>query len=133
MLTSAMANDRIGFLESYRKALDAARKVVSTDPAVNPTDREREAERRVLAGWRGRDPLTMFAHRPTDIEVRRMLGIMDPDGASDVKDALNRFNQFTRLIAVSPMEQQQRSLQRRLVRPPTLANPFRRGTPAPVY
>lgn len=133
MLTAAMANDRIGFLDSYRKALDAARKVVSTDPMVKPPDREREAESRVLAGWRGRDPLTIFAHRPTEIEVRRMLGIMDSSGATEVKEALNRFNQFTRLISVGPAQQQARALDRRLTRSPALANPFRRTTAAPVY
>lgn len=130
MLTAAMANDRIGFMEAHRKALDAARKVVSSDPSVPAVDREREAESRVLAGWRGRDPLTIFARRPSEIEVRRMLGIMDPDGAQDVREALNRYAQFTRLISVQPLVAQQRAMERRLTRPPALANPFRRAMPA---
>lgn len=135
MLTSAMANDRIGFMEAHRKALEAARKAVASDPTIGILDREREAESRVLAGWRGRDPLTIFARKPTELEVRRMLGIMDPNGAQDVRDALNRYQQFTRLIAVSPLEQRMRAMERRLVRPPTLSNPYRRqmGAMAPVY
>ncbi len=133
MYTAALSNDRIGFLESHRKAMDAARKAVGSDPTIKPQDREAEAERRVLSSWRSRNPLAMFERMPSEIEVRRMLSIMDDSGAEAVREALNRYQQFSRLIAVSPMESQQRALQRRLTRPPTLANPFRRSAPAPVY
>jgi hypothetical protein len=130
MSAAAMANDRIDFMESYHKALEAARKVVAGDPTVPMMDKEREAERRVISSWRSRDPLGVLARKPTDMEVRRLLGIMDPDGAADVKEALNRYRTFSRLIVPSEAENKQRAEMRRLVRPPTLANPYRSQAPA---
>lgn len=133
MLEAAMAGDRIGFMESYRAALEAARKVVASDPSIHPIDREREAERRVLAGWRGRDPLAIFGRKPTEFEVRRLLTVMDASGAQEVKDALNRYNEFSRLIRVSPEQAKERAMEKRLTRP-ALPNAFRSTSAlAPVY
>lgn len=126
MWTAASANDRIGFAEAYRKALDVARANVAKDPSVAPANREREAESRVLSGWRGRDPLSIFARRPTEQEMRRLYAIMDETGQQEVREALTRYAQFSRLIQASPEQRQGRALERRLSAPP--ANPFRRET-----
>ena len=45
-----------------------------------------------------------------------------------VKEAINRYNAFTRLIAPSPMETQMRAEMRRLTRPAPLENPYRSRT-----
>jgi hypothetical protein len=126
MFTAALANDRIDFQEARRKALDEARKVVAADPAIKLIDREAEAERRVAAGWRARDPLSVFARRPTDQEVRHLMTLMDPSGQQAVRDALARYEQFSRLITVSPAQQQQRALVKRLTAAPVLTSGFRR-------
>jgi hypothetical protein len=117
MLTAAMANDRIGFMDAHRHALNAARKVVVADPSVAPSDREKEAERRVLSGWRARDPMSIFATRPTDMQMNRMLGIMSDDGRQDVRQALTRYQQFTRLIQPTAVEQRIRQRLRAITRP----------------
>lgn len=126
---AAIADDRVGFMEAYRKALEAARKTVASDPTVPLSEKEIEAGRRVLAGWRSRDPLSILARKPTPMEVRRMLAIMDPDGARDVAEAINRYNKYTKLITPSPMESQMRAEIRRMTTPP---NPFR-SRAVPVY
>lgn len=117
MYTSSMANDRIGFMHAYQRALDAARATVADDANVKPENREHEAETRVLSGWRGRDPMTIFAQRPTSIEMAKMFGAMDDNGKQDVQDALHRYQQFTQLIKPSPVETQMRTSINRMTNP----------------
>ena len=52
MQLAAYAGDRIGFLEAYRAAVEAARRGAPANAKPG------EAEARVLASWRGRNPLT---------------------------------------------------------------------------
>jgi hypothetical protein len=98
MQHAAMANDRIAFMEAYRNALEAARKTVAGDPSVPMGRREQEAESRVLSSWRARDPLAIFATRPTPAQMTKLYSVMDPDGRQDVQQALARYESFTRLI-----------------------------------
>lgn len=117
MMTAAMAGDRIGFMEQYQKALEAARGAVANDPLVPVADREREAVNRVLAGWRGRDPLTIFQFRPTPQQLQRLYSVMDPSGAADVKEAMVRYDQFTRLIKPSAEQSKSNAQMRRMTNP----------------
>lgn len=104
MQLAAMAGDRASFLESYRKALNTARDTVVEDPNVPATDREREATNRVLASWRSRNPLEVFRARPTDYQMAQLYAVMSDDGQADVRDALNRYQTFTAMIAPSKQE-----------------------------
>lgn len=117
MASAAMANDRIGFMEAHNRALEAARKVVANDSSVKPENREKEAEARVFASWRSRDPLAIFAQRPTDIQMSRMFGTMDDQGQQDVREAINRYAQFTALIKNDPIEARIQQGIRRLQQP----------------
>lgn len=101
MQLAAMANDRLGFLDAYRKALNAARDQVGDDPRVAPTDREKEAQNRVLSSWASRDPMEVFRFKPSTAQVSQLYSVMDEDGRQDVQDALVRYKNFTQLIKPS--------------------------------
>jgi hypothetical protein len=105
MQLAAMANDRLGFLDSYRRALNAAREQVSEDPRVAPVDREKEAATRVLSSWKSRDPLEVFRFKPTPAQVAQLYSVMDDDGRANTQEAQRRFENFTQLIAPSKMDQ----------------------------
>lgn len=94
---ASLANDRLGFLENYRRAVDAAREEGSEDP-----------EKRVLESWKARDPLDVFKTKPTDAQLSRMLSIMNDSGRQVVRDGLRLFEQFTNLIEPSIAERYQR-------------------------
>ncbi len=104
MQLAAMAGDRGGFLESYRKALNTARETVGEDERVPATDREREATNRVLSSWRARNPLEVFRQRPTEYQMAQIYSAMSEDGQADVREALNRYQTFTSMIAPSKQE-----------------------------
>lgn len=106
MQLAAMANDRAGFLDDYRKAKDAARAAVAQDPRVPASMRETEAEHRVLASWRGRDPLEVLRFKPTNAQLQGLYSIMDPDGEQDVREAIARFHTFTQLIQPTRFDSQ---------------------------
>lgn len=127
MLTSAMANDQIGFREAHGNALAAARKAIASDPHVEFGDREREAERRVLAGWRARDPLSVLAHPPTDAQMARLYSAMSDQGRADVREALARYANFSRLI--QPVPTQGRRPQ--APQPPRRPSAYRLASPSP--
>jgi hypothetical protein len=105
MSLSAMANDRLGFLDNYRRALNAAREQVAEDPRVPPVEREKEAARRVLASWQSRDPLTVFRFKPTPAQLTQLFGVMDEDGRADTQEAIRRFNSFSQLITPNKFDQ----------------------------
>ena len=104
MLTAAMAGDRAGFLDSHRKALDAARAQVANDPRISSLSREKEAEARVLLSWRSRDPVSIFRFKPTAAQMAALFANMDDQGRQDVQEALRRFHQFSDLITPTPAE-----------------------------
>jgi len=98
MSLSAMANDRLGFLDNYRKALNAAREQVADDPRISPVDREKEAAKRVLASWQSRNPLEVFRFKPTTAQLAQLYTVMDDDGRADTQEAIRRYDSFTSLI-----------------------------------
>jgi hypothetical protein len=121
MLTSSMADDRIGFMEAYQKALAAARKRVADDPGVPMNRREREAESRVLSSWRSRDPLSILEFTPTPAQISRLLSVMDESGRQDVQQAISRYAAYTRLIKPTRQEVQVRQQMNRMLRPPQMS------------
>jgi hypothetical protein len=99
MSLSAMANDRLGFLDNYRRALNAAREQVAEDPRVAPIDREKEAQARVLASWSSRNPLEVFRFKPTPSQLAQAFSVMDDDGRRETQEAIRRFESFSKLIS----------------------------------
>ena len=94
MQLAAYAGDRIGFLEAYRAAVEAARKEAPANAKPG------EAEARVLASWKGRNPLTStFRSKPTEMQVFQLLNAMDDSGRAAVQGALASYEQFTEMIA----------------------------------
>ena len=94
MQLAAYAGDRIGFLEAYRAAVEAARREAPANAKPG------EAEARVLASWRGRNPLTStFRSKPTEMQVFQLLSAMDDSGRAAVQGALAAYDQFTEMIA----------------------------------
>lgn len=123
MYLAALANDRAGFLESYRRALNAAREAVADDNSVRGADREHEAQNRVISSWRSRDPMGVLANKPTDAQVQHLLSIMDASGQQVVRDAMQRFATFSAMIEPTPIERymyRQQSAQRRQYDPDAL-------------
>lgn len=124
MYLAALANDRVGFLDNYRRALNAAREAVAEDSSVPGADREKEAAQRVLASWKSRNPMGVLATKPTDVQVHQILSIMEPEGQQSVRDALSRFDTFTTMIAPSPIDRyfsRQLAAQRSQMNPDTIA------------
>lgn len=117
MLTAAMANDRMGFLDAYRNAQDAAKEMVGDDPNIPVAKRDQEARARVLQGWEGRSPLSVFRFKPTQMQLNQLLGLMDDQGRSDVADAINRYTTFSRLIVPSA---EQRAMSQQTARLPAV-------------
>ncbi len=105
MSLAAMANDRLGFLDSYRKALNAAREQVAEDPRIPPVEREKEAANRVLASWRSRDPLEVFRFKPTPAQLSQIFSVMDDSGRIDTQEAIRRYNSFSQLITPNKFDQ----------------------------
>ena len=94
MQLAAYAGDRLGFLEAYRAAVAAARKDLPTgaDPA--------EAEKKVIASWKSRHPLTStFRGKPTEAQYFALLGTMSDEGRAAVQAAVGAYDQFTEMIA----------------------------------
>lgn len=113
MQLAAMGNDRAAFLEAYRNGIAAARKQGDEDP-----------EKTILAGWQRRHPFTsIFEHKPTEDELRRLNAAMDDNGRLAVREAVSLYDRFTDLIAPSPfqqMMQRQLTAQRRALQPPSI-------------
>lgn len=104
MLLTSMANDRLGFLDSYRRALNAAREQVADDPRVSPVDREKEAASRVLASWGSRNPLEVFRFKPSAAQLAQLYSVMEDTGRQDTREAIQRYDTFTGLIKPSGTE-----------------------------
>lgn len=117
MQLAAMANSRVDFMEAYRKALQAAREKVAEDDRIEPENREKEAEARVLASWRARNPFSGLATTATPDQIQAMLRVMNEQGRRDVQDAMRYYDAYTALIKPSEMD---RFIRRRMqgVRPP---------------
>lgn len=105
MSLAAMNNDRASFLDAYRRALDIAREEKEPDP-----------EARVLESWRSRNPMRVFAERPTDTQLTRALGLMSESGQEAVRDAMRLFDHYTELISPTEAQTRQRQLQARIRR-----------------
>ena len=95
MQVTALANDRVAFLEAYRNAVEAARK-----------DGEEDPEKKVLMSWRARAPYrSVFGRNLTDTEQAKLFGAMDDSGREIVREATHLYASYSDLIEPSDFEQ----------------------------
>lgn len=88
MQLAALSNDRLGFLEAYRNAVEVARKEGEPDP-----------EGKILEAWKGRDPVkSIFARVPTELEREKLMAAMNEDGRRAVTEAEELFARYTESI-----------------------------------
>jgi hypothetical protein len=115
-----LANDRLGFAEAYRRAVEVAREKGEDDP-----------EQAVLQAFKQRNPVTsVFGHKPTEREMRDVYGALDENGQRAVSEALTLFDNYTDLIAPNPIVRrikQQMKAQVRATQPPTIEQLRRRA------
>ena len=91
MKTTALSNDRLGFLDAYRHAIDVARTQGEADP-----------ENKVLEAFKSRSPLeSVFARKPSDTDMAKLYAAMDEDGKRAVLDATTLFENYVEMIAPS--------------------------------
>lgn len=109
MYLAALANDRLDFMDAYRRAVDAAREENPDNPEV-----------RVIESWRSRNPLDVFKTKPDDAKMARMLATMSDGGRQAVTDALRLYQQYTDLIAVTPAERYEHRILAQQRRAPNL-------------
>ena len=115
MQLASYANDRVGFMDAYRRAIAAAREMGKEDP-----------QKSVLASWRSRNPLEVFKADPTEQELRRLFSVMDPSGQRAVRDSMRLFEEYTELISPSDFQRyMNRSMSRS--RPPSIESLRRRA------
>ena len=86
MQLAAYGNDRLQFLEAYRKAIAAAQKAGDADP-----------QKAVIASWKSRSPLSMFP-KLTDTQKYKLFQAMDEDGRRDAQSAIAAYDAFSRMI-----------------------------------
>jgi hypothetical protein len=115
MQFAAYANDRLGFLDAYRRAVDAAREEGKPNP-----------EQSVLEGWKARAPLDVFRTKPSDIELVKLMGVMSDNGKEAVRDALRLYDQYSALIAPTRAEVFERQQLQQLRRGPADLQALRR-------
>jgi hypothetical protein len=120
MQISAMSNDRVGFAEAYRSAVDVARRNGEGDP-----------ENAVLTNFKSRHPLTsVYRTKPTEDQMVKLYSAMNDDGRRAVRESLTLFENFTDLIAPNPMIQrlrQQQAAQLRASQPVSIEQLRRRA------
>lgn len=94
MQLAALSNDRLGFLEAYHSAVQAARDAGDDDP-----------EQKILESWKARDPIkSVFATAnlsPTD--ERKLNVALGDDGRRVVRESEDLYARYTGMIAPSPM------------------------------
>lgn len=97
MVLNAMANDRDGFRNAYRKALKAASDMGKMDP-----------EKAVRMSYASRHPLkSVFKSPPTQEEYNDLLDVMrtampGSNGEKDVQEAIRLFNAFGESLGINP-------------------------------
>lgn len=92
MVQSVYGDDRAGFVESFRKAVESARAEGRDDP-----------EDYVKRSFATYHPLRyVFRTPPTKIEVRGLIGALSDEGRSDVEDALSNWEAYSKVIGVKP-------------------------------
>ena len=92
MALAALADDQQAFAESYRRALEAARKHLGkTGP--------NEAESFIAQSWGSRHPLKgPFKTSPTPEDYARILSAVGEQGAGDIRAFVDNYNRFGGLI-----------------------------------
>lgn len=113
MQLAAYSNDRLAFLDSYRRAVDAAREEGKPNPEQYVTD-----------GWKSRDPLDVFRQKPTDFDLAKLKSVMSDNGREAVSDALRLYQQYSDLIATTPADRYEHRILSQQSRPPN-ANTLR--------
>jgi len=93
MQLAAYGNDRLDFMEAYRNAVNASRKMGNPEP-----------EKAVLASWRSRDPLEVFRSKPTQFQMGQIFQTMSDEGDRSVREAIKLYNDYTAMIAPSAVE-----------------------------
>lgn len=93
MVTSALADDRVGFGEAYRRAVEIEREKGEDDP-----------EQAVLQAFKQRDPMSsVFTHKPTEVEVSKLYEGLSSKGQRVVSESQRRFEDYLDLIAPDPI------------------------------
>lgn len=115
MLLASLSNDRLAFLDAYRRAVDAAREAGAPDP-----------EKKVLESWRSRSPLEVFRTKPSEQELQKALNLMSDDGKKAVRDALRLYEQYTDMISPSDAERARDRVLQSMRRPQMDLNSIRR-------
>jgi hypothetical protein len=120
MQVMALSNDRVGFAEAYRNAVDVARRQGEPDP-----------EAKVLEDFKSRHPLSsVFRTKPSEVEMGKLMSTLDDTGKQAVQQALALFESFTELIEPNPIIQrikQQQAAQMRAAQPLTIEQLRRRA------
>jgi hypothetical protein len=93
MQFAAYANDRLGFLDAYRNAIEAERDAGKDEP-----------EKAVLQSWEGRNPLDVFRTKPDQSQLAQMYSVMSDNGREAVQDAIRLFDEYTGMIKPSQFE-----------------------------
>ena len=120
MVTSALANDRVGFGEAYRRAVELARAKGEKDP-----------EQAVLSAFKQRNPMdNVYTHQLSDRERRDVFSALDDQGRQVVSESERLFDSYVDLISPNPMTryiQQRMKRGIRRMQPPTVEQLRRRA------
>jgi hypothetical protein len=92
MVMAAYANDMAGFMDAYRKAVDA-----------EPDKTHEERMKHVATAYMDNHPFRIvFNTLPSEHDYRNILAALNPDGQADVTEALRLFDSFGSRIGVKP-------------------------------
>jgi len=102
MQVTALANDRMGFLNAYRNAIEVARKGGDID-----------AENTVRQGFQGRTPLSVLGRQPSEAEFAKLMQAMDETGRETLRTAMRLHETFAAMITPDPTERKSQLAERR--------------------
>lgn len=96
MQLASLANDPQAFQDSYRDAIDAAKKHLGkTGP--------NEAEDYITRSWTSRHPLKGgFKTSPTPEDYQNILSVVGERGSEDIQEMINNYNRFGSMIGATP-------------------------------
>ena len=96
MQLASLANDPQAFQDSYRDAIDAAKKHLGkTGP--------NEAEDYVTRRWTSGHPLkNRFKTSPTPEDYQKILSVVGERGSEDIQEMVNNYNRFGSMIGATP-------------------------------
>lgn len=94
MLTSAYSNDAVGFRDAYVEAV-----LVTMQEGRD----RKEAEKYVKERYQALNPLqSNFTTKPSELDVRRIVSSMNPNGQAAVMTALRNYNHYAQYLGLRP-------------------------------